>query len=252
MSKKLLLLVMFTAAGMARAAESTANLATYFGAKPLSEQKMENLPVGREQEVIDALIKWRDYEVLLRLNHGPTVERIVGGFNAHEGKAPAWRSTIERSGSPYIIDELAPQLYKTDEVKYRSYGEHDDSDFGESAEAAEIIGQLIIRAPEFPPESKEWAKQHLGMPGQDIIQAARAWWELNREALLANRFDQVRVPASYPRSNVVPPRLPSLDGVPPPPAPAASVSDPAPTPPTAPATAPVAPPPAKQANNSRS
>ena len=79
------------------------------------------------------------------------------------------------------------------------------------------------------------------MPGQDIIQAGRAWWELNREALLANRFDQVRVPASYPRSNVVPPRLPSLDGVPPPPAPAASTP-----------AAPAVPPPAKQANNSRS
>jgi len=222
------------------ATESAENLASHFAGRPLSGQTMSNLPAGREAEVLDALIKRQAVysAVLLRLNHGPTVERIVGGFKAREGKAPGWRRTIERSGSPYIIDELAPQLYKTDVFKYRTYGEHGDSDFGESAQAAEIIGQLIIRAPEFPPESKEWAKQHLGMPGQDIIQAARAWWELNREALLANRFDQVKVPASYQRSKVVPPRLPSIDGPPPPPTPAASAlaapaSDPAPPPPPA-------------------
>ena len=179
MNKSIYLLGLLICLGSSvKADESAANLASHFAGLPLREQTMSNLPAGRETEVLDALIKRQAVysAVLLRLNHGPTVERIVGGFKAREGKAPAGRRTIESSGSPYIIDELAPQLYKTNEVKYRSYGEHDDSDFGESAQAAEMIGQLIIRAPEFPPGSKEWAKQHLGMPGQDIIQAGRAWW----------------------------------------------------------------------------
>jgi hypothetical protein len=239
------------------AEESAWNLASHFAHLPLSEQTMANLPKGREEEVLNTLIKEKQSEVLLRLNHGPTIDRIVGEFKQLDGKAEGWRRTMERSGSPYIIDELAPQLYETDVMKARDHGGDWGSDYGESAQAAEIIGQLIIRAPEFPPEVKEWAKQHLGMPGKDIIQAGRAWWELNRDALLANQFDQVKVPASYPKSNTVPippPRDPSPANLAPPPAPAASspvapASDPTPTAPTAPPAAPVTPPAATLANS---
>lgn len=192
--------------------ESAETLTSRFSGLPLSEQTMASLPMGREQEVLNALIKDRAVytEVLLRLNHGPTIDWIVGGFKARDGKASAGRRTIESSGSPYIIDELAPQLYKTDQIKARQYDES-GFDYGESAQAAEMIGQLIIRAPEFPAASKEWAKQNLGGPGPNIIQAARAWWELNQAALLANQFDQVRVPEklrqSPPPETVVTPAI---------------------------------------------
>lgn len=64
------------------------------------------------------------------------------------------------------------------------------------------------------------------MPGNDIINAARAWWELNQAALLANQFDQVRQPETYP---------PGPNPAPPSPPPSARpVTEPAPpTPPPA-------------------
>lgn len=194
---KLSLILIFAITTSVQAAESAENLATQFSVRPLREQKMENLPVGREQEVIETLARLGDIDVLLRLNHKPTVERVMTKFLDAEGKMPALRGSIEASGSPYIIAELAPALYKNDRIQPRLYGEG-TNDYGESAQAAEIIGQLIIRAPEFPPEVKEWAKKHLGGPGRDIIQAGRAWWELNQAVLLANQFDKVQVPASYP------------------------------------------------------
>ena len=249
--------VIFSLALPLLAEESAWNLASRFTHLPLSEQTMANLPKGREEEVLNTLIKEKQSEVLLRLNHGPTIDRIVGEFKQLDGKAEGWRRTMERSGSPYIIDELAPQLYETDVMKARDHGGDWGSDYGESAQAAEIIGQLIIRAPEFPPEVKEWAKQHLGIPGKDLIQAGRAWWELNRDALLANQFDQVKVPASYPKSNTVPipPRGPSPSDLAPPLAPAASspvapASDPAPIAPPAPPAAPVTASAATPANSS--
>lgn len=235
----------------AYAIESAENLASHFAGLPLREQTMANLPKGREQEVLAALVARQSVylETLLRLNYAPTVERVMTKFAAVEGKDRYLRRSIERSGSPYIIDELAPALYKNDLVSVREYGGDDGMDFGESAEAAEMIGQLIIRAPEFPPEAKEWAKKHLGGPGPNIIQAGRAWWELNQVALLANQFDKVKVPASYPAG--VMPEKPA-----PKPAPPAATIAPPPEPdaPTtavpsalvAPAT--VAPPPAKSLN----
>jgi hypothetical protein len=184
-------------AAIGSATESAENLAAQFAGRPMQEQTLSNLPQGREQEVLAALIKDQAIysEVLLRLNHSPTVERVLGEFIRSEGRAPHLRKIIERSGSPYIVDEIAIQLYKEDRLSPRNYEEH--SDFGESAQAAEIIGQLVIKAPAFSEEVKAWAKSHLGTPGLSIIQAARAWWELNRESLLANQFSEVRIPASY-------------------------------------------------------
>jgi hypothetical protein len=232
------------------AAESAENLASHFASLPLSEKKIENLPKGREQEVLNALIANQSVYLgtLLRLNHAPTVERVMTKFASVEGKAPHLRGRIEASGSPYIIDELVPALYKNDRIEPRLYGEG-TNDYGESVQAAEIIGQLIIKAPEFPPEAKAWAKAHLSAPSHTIIQDARAWWELNRAALLANQFEQVRVPTATPA--VIPaeepppkPAAPPASIKPPPePAPAV-VSMAVPTPPPAP----VAPPLAKSSN----
>jgi hypothetical protein len=200
MNKLLFLFAMGVGAARAIAAqESAAVLASRFRGLPLDQQTIEKLPKGREQEVLNALIdRQKVYaEVLLRLNHGPTVEKILVEFQAVQGKSVFLRRVIEQSGSPYIIDELAPALYKNDTVLVRYYGEHADWDYGEPAQTAEIIGQLIISAPEFSSNVKQWAKKNLGTPGPNIIQAARAWWELNRKSLLANQFGEVQIPASY-------------------------------------------------------
>lgn len=184
------------------AQEPESNIALRFDSLPIRDKVISNLPKGREQEVSDGLVKWECFETLLRLNHGPTINRIVIAFNNAPGISRSSRGIIECSASPYIIDDIAPALSRNDSVKFRTYGEHAEFDFGESAQAAEIIGQLIIRAPEFSPEVKEWAKMHLGGPGPSIIQAGRAWWELNQAALLANQFDKVQVPASYPAGSM--------------------------------------------------
>lgn len=213
------------------AVESAENLASHFTSRPLQEQTMKNLPKGREQEVFNAILARQSVYLgtLLRLNHAPTVERVMSEFAAIKGESLYLRQRIERSGSPYIIDELAPALYKEDLIYMRPYGGEGGRDWGQSAQAAEIIGQLIIRAPEFPPEVKEWAKMHLGGPGPSIIQAGRAWWELNQAALLANQFDKVQVPASYPAG--VMPEEPAQQLAAPPAAIEPAPEPPAPTPP---------------------
>jgi len=218
-----------------RSQESAENLASHFASIPLEGRTIDNLPVGREEEVLAALVARQSVYMgtLLRLNHAPTVERITGRFAELEGKDAYLRGRIQSSGSPYIIDELAPALYKDDRIKRRLYGEG-EGDWGPSAQAAEIIGQLIINAPEFPPEAKEWAKKHLGGPGRDIIQAGRAWWELNQAALLANQFDKVQVPTTYPAG--VMPEEPAQQLA----APPAPVAPPAPEPAPEPVQSPMA------------
>ncbi len=97
------------------------------------------------------------------------------------------------SGAPQLIERLAPVLYKTDRLNLRSFGEG-DSDWGESAAVSALIGQLVIKAPEFSAEVKEWAKQHINNPRADIIMLGRLFWETNQEALQEKRFGEVVVP----------------------------------------------------------
>ena len=265
MSKPIILLVFsLTTLGAAPVEESAEVLASRFNGLPVQEQTMANLPKGKEQEVLTALVKRQSVypEVLLRLNHEPTVKRFFEKYLAVKGRDAQAQSIIASCGSPYIIAELAPLLYSTDQIFPRAWGEHADTDWGSAAGPAVLIGKIIQKAPEFSPALKEWAKETLNAsinesPRPDIIHITRAWWELNRDALLANQFDQVKVPASYPKSNTVPipPRGPSHSDIAPTPAPAASspvapASHPTPTAPTAPPAAPVTAPAATPANSS--
>lgn len=218
------------------AEESAFNLASHFRSRPLAEITMANLPKGRENEVIDQLVKSRADATLLRLNHLPTIQKIMGAYEREDGRSAFIQRIIGSSGSPYIIDELAPFLYVEDGIGLRSYGEHADMDWGLSAASAGLLGKIILRAPEFPSIVKEWAERELIIieyqaPNPNLIQAARAWWELNQAALLANQFDKVQVPASYPAG--IPPEQPAQQ----------LATPPAPIAPTPEPPAPVAPPP---------
>ncbi len=53
--------------------ESAENMALKFSHRSLGEKTSANLPKGREQEVIDALIRQPDRPTLLLINHVPTV-----------------------------------------------------------------------------------------------------------------------------------------------------------------------------------
>ena len=268
MNKPTLLLVLgLSALNTASAAESAENLASGFSGLPVSEQTMANLPKGREQEVLAALVKRQSVypETLLRINHEPTVKSFFESYIALEGRSVGKQRIIADCGSPYIIDELAPLLYSTDQIFPRAWGEHADTDWGAAAGTALLIGKIIQKAPEFSPELKAWAKETLNAsigepPRPDIIQAARAWWELNQDALLANQFDQVEVPAAYPLAPLSPspvPPAPNHVDAPPPAAPAASpASAPAldperasPSPPSLAVAAPPTPSPSKPTNS---
>lgn len=126
-----------------------------------------------------------------------------------DGKDMAPVSAFRRCGSPYLIEKLAPLLYKTDDIIPRMFGEG-DSDYGESAAAAEVIGHLIMKAPEFSPEVRAWAKENLDHVGEYIIQWGRLFWETNQAELKAHKFGDVIVPGPLPDS--APSGLREIDG----------------------------------------
>lgn len=173
------------------------NLAQEFKMLPIEQRVMANLPKGREEDVINALIERGSIVTLLRINHGPTVERVIENYLEIEGKSRGFRRQIGDSGSPYLVEKLSPVLYLEDDLIYRRWGEG-DRDFGQSAAAALLVGQLLMKAPEFPAEVKEWAHRNLRMHSAACVAIARQFWELNEEALKAQRFDQVIAPEGPP------------------------------------------------------
>ncbi len=176
-------------------AEHASNLAIEFSARPIAEKTMRNLPKGREQETLEALVKQPAPSTLLRLNYVPTVEKQIQKYVTSRGTDIGSKRNIRQSGAPQLIEKIAPMLYKTDEMKLRTYGEG-TQDLGESVAAAETIGQLVIKAPEFTPEVKVWAKQHIDHAGPNIIQLARQFWETNSDAFKAGNYSRVVVPGS--------------------------------------------------------
>lgn len=189
--------------------EDAADLATAFSSRPIEEQRIENLPKDRAAEIINQLDAMGYSGALLRINHQPSIDKFISKYRAMEGKASRSRQIMEESASPYIFDELAPMLYKQEQIKMRRYGEG-DFDIGESATTAVLFGTLIQRAPEFGAEQKAWAASNLTNKSADPIHSARAWWELNREALSGNRFDQILVPGDQaaPQPAPAPSRAP--------------------------------------------
>jgi hypothetical protein len=173
------------------------NLAQEFKMLPIEQRVMANLPKGREEDVINALIERGSISTLLRINHVPTVERVINSYLEMEGKSWPLRGQIGDSGSPYLVEKLAPALYKGDEMILRGLGEG-GSDFGQSAAAALLVGQLLMKSPEFPAEVKEWAHRNLQTNSAACIAIARQFWELNEEALKAQKFDQVIAPEGPP------------------------------------------------------
>lgn len=218
-------------------ADSIQNIAAHFAALPAEEKVLANLPNGKETEVINALVKSNAHATLLRLNHTDTIESRIIPFVNSEGKQRGFSRIIVESASPYIIDELAPLLYKSEVPIARYWSAEGLSDLGPGYLGVELIKELIIRAPEFNDEVKSWAAQELGSLRPNVIQSARAWWELNQAALLTNQFDKVQVPATYPAG--VPPEEPAQQlAAPPaaieptlePPAPVAPPPEPTPEP----------------------
>ena len=216
-------LVFVTMFDLTQAEESAANLAHQFAGLPLAEKKIENLPKGREQEVIDALVKQLNRPLLLRLNHAPTVNATIKSYFETKGTAFGTKGDIRFSASPYLIEKLAPVLYFSDELILRSYGEG-DTDWGESAAAAELIGQILVKSPEFTPEVKAWAKENIDHPGPHVIQLARHFWETNEAELKAQRFGEAIVPTAMPLPPVVEPR--GLETTPVKPVPASKATTP--------------------------
>jgi hypothetical protein len=176
----------------ATAEESAANLASRFGVLPLEEQIHANLPKGRENEVINSFIEMGFVEVLMRVNHLPTIDKIMQNYYETEGKTFCVRA-IADSCSPYLVEKLAPCLYKGDEMEIRGRGEL-GPDYGESCTTALLIGKLLMKSPEFSDEVKKWANSWLRARGPYCISAARQFWELNQVALKAQEFDKVTVP----------------------------------------------------------
>ncbi len=176
--------------------ESAFNMASRFEVLPIEEQVAENLPNEREEEVIKHL----SVESRLRINHSPTVERIMGIYLEKEGKTRMLRQTIGDSGSPYLIEKLAPALYVTDQATYRTWGEGGMgiSDHGPSAAASLLISKLVVGAPEFSPEVKRWAQRYLTHSYSGAILTARQFVEVNQEALKSHQFDKVIVPPGPP------------------------------------------------------
>lgn len=189
--------ILFANASMGQ--EDADSLARKFTVLPLEQRVMSNLPQGREPEVIAQLIQRGYIVTLLRINHGPTVEKIIGEYLEKEGKSMPARRDIGDSGSPYLVEKLAPALYKGDQLVLRSWGEG-EVDLGQSAAAALLVGELLMKSPEFPAEVKEWAHRNLAENSAVSIAVARQFWELNQEALKAQRFDQVAPPKGVPKS----------------------------------------------------
>ncbi len=185
-------------------AEHASNLAIEFSARPIAEKTMQNLPKGREQETLEALLKQPAPSTLLRLNHAPTVEKQIQKYVISKGMDLGAKENIRRSGAPQLIEKIAPMLYKTDVIEPRTYGEG-TQDLGESVAAAETIGQLVIKAPEFTPKVKEWAKQHIDHAGPNIIQLARQFWETNIDAFKTGNFSRVVVPGSAVKETLLGP-----------------------------------------------
>lgn len=196
--------------------ESAFNLGQHFRQLPIQERITANLPKGREEDVIKAFIELGDNAILLRINHGPTVEKIIGKYLEKEGKWVSTRRAIEDSGSPYLVERLAPALYKGDQLVLRSWGEG-ETDLGQSAAAALLVGKLLMKSPEFPAEVKEWAHRNLAEDSAVSIAVARQFWELNQEALKAQKFEQVVAPkgapsfAPLPRPAASPAPVPTAD-----------------------------------------
>ena len=208
----LLIVGWFLPAYAALGQESAFNLAQHFRQLSIQERITSNLPKGREEEVIEAFIEWGDNDILLRINHGPTVEKIVGRYLETEGKLVSARRAIENSGSPNLVERLAPALYKGDEMIPRLWGEG-ETDYGQSAAAALLVGKLLMNSPEFPAEVKVWANRNLKGNSAVCIAAARQFWELNQEALKAQKFDQVIAPEGAPSFAPLPRPADSQDPV---------------------------------------
>jgi hypothetical protein len=192
--------------------EQAGNLATKFMLLPIEQRVMANLPKGREEDVINALIQGGNFAPLLRINHGPTVEKIIGKYLEKEGKWVSARRAIEDSGSPYLVEKLAPALYKGDKMIPRLWGEG-ETDLGQSAAAALLVGKLLMKSPEFPAEVKEWANRNLKGNSDVCIAVARQFWELNQEALKAQKFEQVVAPKGAPSFAPLPRSAASPDPV---------------------------------------
>lgn len=176
--------------------ESAANLASRFAVLPLEEQIHSNLPKGRENEVIKSFIEANFVEVLMRINHVPTIEETMKIYYETEGKSIVVRS-IANSGSPFLVERLAPCLYKEDQSYVRGRGEL-GPDFGESCSTALLIGKLLMESPEFSDDVKKWAKRNLSAHGTLTIAIGRQFWELNQETLKAQQFDKVIAPQGSP------------------------------------------------------
>ena len=212
MNIRFVLVSCFLGASLVHSEESAERLAMHFSSLPLEERIKENIPKGREAELTAQLIQRGYIVTLLRINHGPTVEKIVGKYLETEGKLVSARRAIEDSGSPNLVERLAPALYKGDEMIPRLWGEG-ETDYGQSAAAALLVGRLLMNSPEFPAEVKVWANRNLKGNSAVCIAAARQFWELNQEALKAQKFDQVIAPEGAPSFAPLPRPADSQDPV---------------------------------------
>lgn len=190
---QLAICIQLTLIGAVPAGVEEHNLASEFKALPLAQQTVANLPKGREQETLQGLIEGHSRGTLLRLDHAPTVEDRIGKYIESKGKHEGALYDIKNSGAPQLIARLAHILYKSDELQRRNFGES-ASDYGESAAAAELIGNLVVKSPQFKLEVKEWAKNNILHVGPNCIQLARQFWETNVEALETRKFSEVVVP----------------------------------------------------------
>lgn len=163
------------------------------GIKP-SEFTYEDLPEGKEDIIIEMMRKGgSNMKHLMRLNDQQTIDKLVSKYFKSDGAHGGMVWTFAESASPYILDELATALYVKDEdVKWRTnpnpyYG----SDLGMAHEVAKIMLTLIATVPEFSQDVQQSAQNidpHWPLP---LVVTIREWWEQNREALLAEQFDQV-------------------------------------------------------------
>jgi len=190
-------LVMILSGLMISYGTSIENMANQIRSIKRSNLTVSDLPKGYEEKVLAQLRKERAVADLIRLNDQETIDKSIEEYKAVKGKDSMLRQKLESCCAPWILDELAPLLYEEEVpvMRYWAEGMTGNNDYGYSMSVAEIMTTIVGKSPEFSEVVRKTADTANPYPYRCLhperVTWMRKWWEINQNAILAERFADV-------------------------------------------------------------